>query len=117
MTGGNGRGVVSRSNGHIHHFYSIGQHTINCYREAHRVGHVVHDVTLEYIAQMVAQFLLKKNYQSMIFPTTGLHPGLKGKTEREIWEDGNSLFNYTFGPFSTDMLKQGLDWVSLVLTT
>ena len=71
-----------------------------------RVGHVVHDYTLEFIAQMVGQYLLSQGYEAMIFPTTGLHPAVEGMTDEEIWEGPSekpavrhSPFRYTFGPF------------------
>jgi len=72
-----------------------------------RVGHVVHDYMLEFIGQLVGQFLLSRGYQAMIFPTTGLHPAVEGLTDRQIWEGPPSAkaqefspFRYTFGPFS-----------------
>ena len=72
-----------------------------------RVGHVVHDVMLELIAQAVGQYLMARGYDAMIFPTTGLHPRVDGLTDVEIWEDPpdvpaerRSPFRYTFGPFS-----------------
>lgn len=69
-----------------------------------RVGHALHDVMLEMIAQVVGQHLMARGYQAMIFPTTGLHPGLDGWTEDEIWHgrDGQpgSPFKFTYGPFS-----------------
>jgi epoxyqueuosine reductase len=64
-----------------------------------RVGHVVHDNMLEFIGQVVGQYLLTQGYQAMIFPTTGLHPSVSGLTDTQIWEE-NSKFKYTFGPFS-----------------
>lgn len=72
-----------------------------------RVGHVVHDYMLEFIAQLVGQYLLTNGYQAMIFPTTGLHPRVGDLTDIEIWEGAPekgirdvSPFRYTFGPFS-----------------
>ncbi len=72
-----------------------------------RVGHVVHDYMLEFIGQIVGQYLLSHGYQAMIFPTTGLHPHVEGLTDKQIWEGPPgalarefSPFRYTFGPFS-----------------
>jgi epoxyqueuosine reductase len=71
-----------------------------------RVGHVVHDYMLEFIGQIVGQYLLGCGYQAMIFPTTGLHPKVDDATDIEIWEgpserwQKHSPFRYTFGPFS-----------------
>lgn len=67
-----------------------------------RVGHFLHDVRLEFIAQSVAQFLLTHGYESMVFPTTGIHPHVEGMTDLEIWEThpDHKPFQYTSGPFS-----------------
>jgi len=64
-----------------------------------RVGHVVHDCMLEFIAQMVGQLLMRHGHTAMILPTTGLHPHIEGMTDVEIWEE-HTPFRYTFGPFS-----------------
>ncbi len=63
-----------------------------------RVGHVLHDNHLELIGQMIGQRLLEHGFNAMIFPTTGVHPGMGGKTRAEIWAD--SPFHYSSGPFS-----------------
>jgi epoxyqueuosine reductase QueG len=72
-----------------------------------RVGHVVHDYMLEFIGQVVGQYLLGQGYRAMIFPTTGLHPRVDDLSDIEIWEGPPrgaaqefSPFRYTFGPFS-----------------
>ncbi len=72
-----------------------------------RVGHALHDFALEFIGQMVGQHLLGRGYQTMIFPTTGLHPAVEGLTDEEIWEGPSkewarrhSPLRYTSGPFS-----------------
>ena len=72
-----------------------------------RVGHVVHDYMLEFIGQVVGQYLMSQGYQAMIFPTTGLHPRVEGFTDIELWEgpaqeglEKFSPFRYTYGPFS-----------------
>ena len=72
-----------------------------------RVGHVMQDVMLEHIAQLVGQYLMSEGYDAMVFPTTGLHPHVEGLTDSEIWEEEDpswskkkSPFGYTFGAFS-----------------
>ncbi len=62
-----------------------------------RVGHGLQDYALEFIGQMLGQYLLARGYQTMIFPTAGLHPGVSGMTEKEIWR-GQTPFNDPFGP-------------------
>jgi ferredoxin len=69
-----------------------------------RVGHMVHDLMLEFVGQVVGQYLMSLGYEAMIFPTTGLHPHVAGMTDVEIWEgrgegEGSPL-RYTTGPFS-----------------
>ena len=72
-----------------------------------QVGHAVQDRMLEFIGQMVGQYLLSYGYQAMIFPTTGLHPKVDDLSDIETWEGPPrgaaqkfSPFRYTFGPFS-----------------
>lgn len=66
-----------------------------------RVGHMVHDLMLEFIGQVVGQYLMSRGYDAMIFPTTGLHPYVEGMTDIETWEKpGASPLRYTSGPFS-----------------
>ena len=74
------------------------------------VGHRVQDYMLEQIGQILGQRLLANGFDSMFFPTTGLHPKPDrplSLTDREIWEGSDSRwaatyspFGYTFGPFS-----------------
>ncbi|MEK7270431.1 MAG: hypothetical protein AAB215_05745, partial [Planctomycetota bacterium] len=84
----------------------IPAHVRRPYLEAlyNRVGHVLHDNLLEAIAQHVGMRLLAHGFQAMIFPTTGLHPGVPGMTDEQIWEGvpgkPGSPFGFTFGPFS-----------------
>jgi len=66
------------------------------------VGHQVHDYMLEFIAQIVGQKLQGLGYDTMIFPTTGIHPHVEGMSDLEIWESHPDAppFHYTSGPFS-----------------
>jgi epoxyqueuosine reductase QueG len=64
-----------------------------------RVGHQVHDLMLEFVGQVVGQYLLSEGYQAMIFPTSGVHPHVEGLSEADLWEK-HSPFRYTSGPFS-----------------
>jgi epoxyqueuosine reductase QueG len=72
-----------------------------------RVGHFVHDVMLEFIAQIVGEHLLSRGFDAMIFPTTGLHPRVEGLSEERVWQglskewaEKYSPFRHTLGPFS-----------------
>ncbi|MFN2229693.1 MAG: hypothetical protein ACK2VA_07985 [Anaerolineae bacterium] len=82
----------------------------------HVMGHRVQDYMLEFIGQIVGQHLLLEGFDSMIFPTAGIHPRVQrgggtsseeGLTEREIWNGPNrqwgdlfSRFGHSPGPFS-----------------
>lgn len=61
-------------------------------------GHAVQDRMLEFIGQAVGQYLMARGWQAMIFPTTGVHPRIRGKTTHEAFRD--APFKYTYGPFS-----------------
>ena len=71
-------------------------------------GHRVQDYFLEFIGQMVGQYLLANGFDAMIFPTTGIHPrSPHGLPERQVWQgpsrtwsDAYSPFRYSPGPFS-----------------
>lgn len=82
----------------------------------HVAGHHVHDEMLVQIAQVVGQRLQMEGFETMIFPTSGLHPSMaptgtgsqgEGLSERQIWYGPSdrwaslySPFRYTNGPFS-----------------
>ncbi|MFN2229694.1 MAG: hypothetical protein ACK2VA_07990 [Anaerolineae bacterium] len=74
----------------------------------HTMGHRVQDYLLEQITQFVGQHLLMEGYESMIFPTTGIHPrppnlsgsgGEEGGTERQIWNGPGGKWREMFSPF------------------
>jgi epoxyqueuosine reductase QueG len=71
-------------------------------------AHRTQDYFLEFIGQLVGQYLLAQGYESMFFPTPGIHPrSPHGLTEKEIWQgpskpwsDMYSPYRYSPGPFS-----------------
>ena len=82
----------------------------------HVAGHHVQDEMLVQIAQVVGQRLQMEGFETMIFPTSGLHPAVaptgtgsagEGMNERQAWYGPSetwaalySPFRYTNGPFS-----------------
>jgi epoxyqueuosine reductase QueG len=80
------------------------------------VGHRLQDYMLEQIGQLVGQMVQMEGFETMIFPTTGLHPHQAptghGASEEHLsdqqiwqgpnkkWSDKYSPFRYTFGPLS-----------------
>jgi epoxyqueuosine reductase QueG len=73
----------------------------------HVMGHRVQDYMLEQISQRVGQHLLLEGYESMVFPTTGIHPrppnmgggGEEGVSERRIWNGPGGQWAKLFSPF------------------
>jgi epoxyqueuosine reductase QueG len=74
----------------------------------HVMGHRVHDYMLEFIGQIVGQHLLLEGFDSMIFPTPGIHPQVprgggtgseEGITERTIWNGPGGAWSKLFSPF------------------
>lgn len=80
------------------------------------VGHRTQDFMLEEIGQVVGQNLMAEGFDSMFFPTAGLHPQLaptggttheEGLSDREIWQGPNAKWasmysphRFNFGPIS-----------------
>ncbi|MCH4888356.1 HD domain-containing protein [Acidaminobacter sp. JC074] len=80
--------MICRGNGHYSHFYSVGQHSINCAYEARARGHskriqlacLLHDASEAYLSDItrpVKKHLtdyqrIEKNLQEMIYEAFGL---------------------------------------------
>jgi len=74
----------------------------------HVMGHRVQDYMLEFIGQIVGQYLLLEGFDAMIFPTAGIHPQVnrggstvseEGLTEQQIWNGPNRQWSDLFSPF------------------
>lgn len=80
--------LMTRANGHLSHFYSVAQHTINCYNEAKargyskrvQLGCILHDASESYISditrpvkrQLVEYYAIEERLQKMIYEKFGL---------------------------------------------
>ena len=80
--------LMTRANGHFRHFYSVAQHSLNCYREARargcsqriQLGCLLHDASECYISDITRPVKLhlpdyvaiEKNLQDMIYERFGL---------------------------------------------
>ncbi|NLB41863.1 MAG: phosphohydrolase [Clostridiales bacterium] len=80
--------LMTRANGHLTHFYSVAQHTINCYKEAKargyservQLGCLLHDASESYISditrpvkrQLVEYYVIEDRLQRMIYEKFGL---------------------------------------------
>jgi epoxyqueuosine reductase QueG len=73
----------------------------------HVMGHRTQDYMLEQISQKLGQHLLLEGFESMIFPTTGIHPrppqfgrgGEESMSERAIWNGPGGEWGRLFSPF------------------
>jgi epoxyqueuosine reductase QueG len=67
------------------------------------VGHRVHDYMLEFIGQIVGQYLLEQGFDAMFFPTTSIGPwtNAAGMTWKEIWQGPNATWAERFSPLGT----------------
>lgn len=80
--------LMTRANGHIKHFYSVAQHSINCYKEAKQRGYtkrvqlgcLLHDASESYISDITRPvknnlsqyFVIEEKLQRIIYEKFGL---------------------------------------------
>ena len=103
--------LLCRANGHFPHFYSVGQHSVLCMREAvargysHRVqlGCLLHDASEAYLSDVTrpikpllpAYLEVEKSLQGMIFDKW-LSPSLTGEELALIDEIDDAILHYEF---------------------
>ncbi len=76
--------LMTRANGHFKHFYSVAQHSINCYKEAKlrrysqrvQLGCLLHDASESYISDLTRP--VKKNLPAYF--------DIEDKLQRTIYE-------------------------------
>ena len=88
--------LMTRANGHLPHFYSVGQHCVNCVREAKarnyskrvQLGCLLHDASEAYLSDItrpVKQYLSNyKEFESGLQNKIFERFGLAGLTEAEL---------------------------------
>jgi hypothetical protein len=103
--------LMTRANGHFRHFYSIAQHSINCYKEAEIRGYsqrvqfacLLHDASESYISDLTRPvkrnlpdyFAIEEKLQSKIYDKFGL--GDLSKQEFKLIGDvDDTLLHYEF---------------------
>ncbi|WP_034869687.1 DUF429 domain-containing protein [Clostridium lundense] len=90
--------LITRANGHFKHFYSVAQHSINCYKEAKirgyskrvQLGCLLHDASESYISDLTRPvkknlsqyFVIEDKLQKVIYEKFGLI----NLTEDEIYK-------------------------------
>ncbi|QUH26488.1 phosphohydrolase [Serpentinicella alkaliphila] len=79
--------LMTRANGHFKHFYSVGQHCINCYKEAREKGYstevqlgcLLHDASEAYISDITRP--VKRHLPEYLI--------IEGQVQRVIYEKYN----------------------------
>ena len=103
--------LMTRANGHFKHFYSVAQHSVNCYKEAKirgyskrvQLGCLLHDASESYISDLTRPvkknlsqyFVIEEKLQKVIYEKFGLI----NLTEDEIYkirEIDDAMLYYEF---------------------
>lgn len=103
--------LMTRANGHLPHFYSVGQHCVNCVKEAKarsysrrvQLGCLLHDASEAYLSDItrpVKQYLsnykeFEQHLQNKIFEHFGL-ANLTGEELRLIFLIDDSILQHEF---------------------
>ena len=100
--------LMTRANGHFEHFYSVAQHSINCYKEAKNRGYsprvqlgcLLHDASESYISDLTRPvkrnipeyFIIEEKLQKVIYDKFGLGDLSKSEKDQIIDVDDSLLF-------------------------
>lgn len=103
--------LMTRANGHCKHFYSVAQHSINCYQEAKcrgyservQLGCLLHDASESYISDLTRPvkrnlpeyFVIEAKLQSIIYDWFGLGD-LSDEERKQIEKVDDTLLHYEF---------------------
>ncbi|NLM20734.1 MAG: HD domain-containing protein [Peptococcaceae bacterium] len=103
--------LMTRANGHCRHFYSVAQHSLNCYQEAKargcservQLGCLLHDASESYISDLtrpvkrnMSEYVaIEAKLQNMIFDRFGLGD-LSEEELEQIEEIDDTLLYYEF---------------------
>ena len=103
--------LLCRANGHFPHFYSVGQHSVLCMREAEvrgysrrvQLGCLLHDASEAYLSDVTrpikpllpAYLEVEKSLQNMIFDKW-ITPALSEEEQALIREIDDAILHYEF---------------------
>lgn len=103
--------LMTRANGHCRHFYSVAQHSVQCYLEAKsrgysqrvQLGCLLHDASESYISDLTRPvkrnlpeyFAIEKKLQNVIYAKFGLGD-LSDEERKQIEEVDDTLLHYEF---------------------
>ena len=102
--------MLCRANGHFPHFYSVGQHSINCAKEAEargdsrrvQLGCLLHDASEAYLSDitrpvkpyLVGYLDIEANLQKVIFDKW--IPALSDDEKKQVFEIDDTILYYEF---------------------
>ena len=103
--------MLSRANGHFKHFYSVAQHSINCFKEAKfrgyservQLGCLLHDASESYISDLTrpvkknlpGYFKIEEKLQGLIYKKFGVDNFSKEEVEK-IADIDDAMLYYEF---------------------
>lgn len=103
--------LMTRANGHFKHFYSVAQHSINCYKEAKNRGYskrvqlgcLLHDASESYISDLTRPvkknlpdyFDIEENLQGLIYEKYGL-VNLTSEEIKQIKDVDDAMLYFEF---------------------
>ena len=103
--------LMTRANGHFNHFFSVAQHSINCYWEAKSLGYservqlgcLLHDASESYISDITRPVkrnlpeycVIEEKLQTIIYERFGLDD-LSEEEQRLIKEVDDTLLHFEF---------------------
>lgn len=103
--------LMTRANGHSSHFYSVAQHSLQCYHEAKsrgylsrvQLGCLLHDASESYISDLTRPvkrnlpeyFIIEEKLQKVIYERFGLGD-LTAEERKQIEEVDDTLLHYEF---------------------
>ncbi len=103
--------LICRGNGHMKHFYSVAQHSINCAKEAKekgfslrvQLGCLLHDASEAYLSdvtrpvkKLLPQYLEVENRLQEMIWNHWLHTPLSTEEKKQVFEVDDILFYHEF---------------------
>lgn len=111
--------LMTRANGHFKHFYSVAQHSINCYKEAKtrnyskavQLGCLLHDASESYISDLTRPvkknfsqyFIIEEKLQRLIYEKYGLG-NISEEGLKKIEEIDDAILYYEFLEFMEEKI-------------
>lgn len=120
--------LMTRANGHFKYLYSVGQHSINCYREAKERGYsrriqlgcLLHDASESYISDLTRPvkqnlskyFEIEERIQGLIYQKFGI--GDLSKEEMDKIKDvDDALLYYEFKALMGEEIYDGKPYIAM----